>query len=287
MDKPAKLVANLCANDKRGGDPMESDRHGRIARKIFDANRNRERFRPLREDDEPESLEAAYIIQDKVHRLLQTEGDMGPIGGHKIALTSAAIQELCGVTQPVYGSIFTKTIRRSPCVLKLSEFMRLGLEFEVAFEIARDVMADGAPYDTHSIGEYVHSCMPAFELIDDRSADYSDLDAASILTDRCWCGGIVLGQPVMDWRDLDLARTPVNLRWNGDTVDEAVTGDALGHPLAGLAWVANHLASRGRMLRQGEVVMTGSALKTRFAKPGDAVVYSIEGVGEVSLRVET
>lgn len=265
---------------------MDPDRNGRIARKIFDANRNLEPFEPLRGDDEPGSLEDAYHIQDEVHRLFEAEAGMGPLGGHKIALTSKAIQELCGVDKPVYGGIFAKTIRRSPCVLKLSDFMRLGLEFEVAFEVGRDVMADGAPYDTHSIGEYVRTCMPAFELIDDRIADYGDLDAASILTDRCWCGGIVLGDPVEDWRGLDLARTPVELSWNGEIVDRAVAGDALGHPLSGLAWIANYLASRGRMLRQGEIVMTGSALKTRFPKPGDAVDYCIKGLGEVSVRIE-
>lgn len=282
---PAKMMARLLQRQE-GCEDMNLEPNSRIARKIFTANQNMERFEPLRGDDEPDSLESAYTIQDEVHRLMQSEADMGPIGGHKIALTSKAIQELCGVDKPVYGSIFAKTIRRSPCVLKLSDFMRLGLEFEVAFEVGRDVMPDGAPYDTHSIADFAETCMPAFELIEDRIADYGDLDAASILTDRCWCGGIVLGAPVEDWQNLDLARTHVDLNWNGEIVDRSVAGDALGHPLAGLAWIANHLASRGRMLREGEIVMTGSALKTRFTKPGDKVVYSIEGLGEVAVRIE-
>jgi len=265
---------------------MTEDRTGRIARKIFDANRAGERFEPLRGADVPNSLDEAYDIQDAVYRLFEQEAGAGPLGGHKIALTSIAIQELCGVDKPVYGGIFAKTIHRSPCVLKTSDFMRLGIEFEVAFEIGEDVPADGTVHDERTIADCVAACMPAFELIEDRSADYSDLDAASILTDRCWCGGVVLGDPVKDWRDLDLANTPVELHWDGEVADRAVTGDALGHPLAGLAWIANHLAARGRTMRRGEIVMTGSALKTRFAKPGDAIVYRIKGLGDVSVRIE-
>jgi 2-keto-4-pentenoate hydratase len=60
----------------------------------------------------------------------------------------------------------------------------------------------------------------------------------------------------------------------------------MGHPFAGLAWVANHLYTRGRTLAKGEIVMTGSTLKTRFPEAGDHVRYVIEGLGETELRIE-
>ncbi len=161
----------------------------------------------------------------------------------------------------------------------------MGLEFEVAVEIGRDLPAAEAPWDRESIAAYVAACRPAFELIEDRDADYGDLDAASILADRCWCAGVVLGPRVTAWQALDLAAAPVELRWNGEVVERAVTGDSMGHPFEGLAWVANHLAGRGQALRAGEIVITGSALKTRFPAAGDAVSYRIEGLGEVSLVV--
>ena len=142
-----------------------------------------------------------------------------------------------------------------------------------------------APWTRESIGDHVAALRPAFELIEDRDADYGDLDAASILADRCWCAGVVLGPRVEDWQGLDLAAAPVALSWNGEVVERAATGDSMGHPFEGLAWVANHLAGRGQSLREGEIVITGSALKTRFPEPGDAVIYRIDGLGEVSLSV--
>lgn len=264
-----------------------SDKTARIARRIFQANRARERFRPLRGVDTPGSLEEAYLIQDEVHRLFETEAGMGPLGGHKIALTSRAVQELCGVDQPAYGKVFAGTIRPSPARVQLSDYLRLGLEFEVAVEIGRDLPAAEAPWDRARIADYAAAVLPAFELIEDRNADYGDLDAASILADRCWCAGVVLGPRVEGWRQLDLAAAPVELAWNGEVVERAVTGDSLGHPFEGLAWVANHLAGRGQALRRGEIVITGSALKTRFPQAGDKVAYRIEGLGEVSLTVES
>lgn len=264
---------------------MDAEQEKRIAREIFNAHQSRERFQALQGADAPDDLESAYRIQDEVDRLFLTEGNSGPMGGHKIALTSKAIQELCGVDQPAYGAVLAKSIRRSPAVVKASDFIRLGLEFEVAFKIGRDVPRQAAGYDRTSIADYVESCMPAFELIEDRAADYKVLDAASILTDRCWCGGVVIGAAAADWRDLDLANAQGRLIWNGVEIDSGLAGDALGHPLEGLAWIANHLLSRGNSLRQGEIIITGSALKTQFPKPGDRACYRIEGLGEVALEV--
>lgn len=254
-----------------------------VARKIFDANIDRQRFRPLRGNDEPGSLDTAYDIQDALYRIMQTEGQSGPIGGHKIAVTSPDIQKLCGVDQPVYGSIFANTIHRSPHVADMAAFIRLGVEFEVAFEIGGDVPLSAAPFDSKSISAFVKSAMPAFELIEDRNADYGTLDAKSILTDRCWCGGVVLGTPVKNWQQLDLGNLNGTVHWNNELLETGNTGNALGNPLNGLAWIANHLASRGGKLLAGEIAMTGSALKTRFPNAGDCCTYEVEQLGKVSM----
>ncbi len=256
----------------------------RIADHIFEAHRRRARFERLRGALAPASLVEAYEVQDEVHRRFAAAG-WGELGGHKIALTSKAIQELCGVDQPAGGAIFASTIRSSPATLRLADFMHLGLEFELGVRLGRDLPAAGAPYTLAKVTPAVTACMPAFELIEDRNADYADLDAASILTDKCWCGGVVLGPEVADWQGLDLETTPVELIWNGAVVDQGVTGAAMGHPFESLAWLANLLASRGRGMRAGDIVITGSALRTRFPEVGDDVTYRIAGLGETTARM--
>ncbi len=256
----------------------------RIADHIFLAHRRKARFERLRGEFAPVSLEEAYDVQDAVHGRFTAAG-WGELGGHKIALTSRAIQELCGVDQPAGGGVFESTIQSSPATLRLADFMHLGLEFELGVRLGRDLPAAEAPYSRASVTPAVRACMPAFELIEDRGADYTDLDAASILTDKCWCAGVVIGPEALDWQGLDLETTPVELLWNGEVVDQGVTGAAMGHPFESLAWLANLLASRGRGMRAGEIVITGSALKTRFPEEGDEVTYRIAGLGETTVRV--
>jgi 2-keto-4-pentenoate hydratase len=257
---------------------------GKIADRIFEAHQRKARFERLRGELAPASLAEAYEVQDAVHRRFTAAG-WGELGGHKIALTSKPIQELCGVDQPAGGAIFASTIQNSPATLRLADFMHLGLEFELGVRLGRDLPAAGAPYDRAKVTPAVATCMPAFELIEDRNADYTDLDAASILTDKCWCGGVVIGPEALDWQGLDLETTPVELLWNGAAVDRGVTGAAMGHPFESLAWLANLLASRGRGMRAGELVITGSALRTRFPEPGDEITYRIAGLGETTVRI--
>jgi 2-keto-4-pentenoate hydratase len=64
-----------------------------------------------------------------------------------------------------------------------------------------------------------------------------------------------------------------------------LTGAAMGHPFEALAWLADLLASRKRGMKAGEIVITGSALRTRFPEAGDHVTYRIEGLGETNVRI--
>ena len=120
---------------------MDKTRAGIVARNIFHANVRRERFQPLRGQDEPKTLADAYDIQDELYRIMQAETGAGPIAGHKIAITSPDIQKLCGVDQPVYGSIFANTIHRSPHVANHADFIRIGSFLSFLDHFRRDLNA--------------------------------------------------------------------------------------------------------------------------------------------------
>ena len=110
------------------------------------------------------------------------------------------------------------------------------------------------------------------------------MDGLSLVADNSWAAGVVLGPECAKWRDLDLTATPVALTHNGIT-DQAVTGAAMGNPLASLAWVANLLNAEGGQVKAGEIVITGSTLATRFPAAGDQLEYMVDGVGEVALTI--
>ena len=172
----------------------------------------------------------------------------------------------------------------SPARVDLAAYHHLGVEFEVAVRVGADLPASGGPWTRASVADRVAACLPAFELVEDGNADYKTLDAFTLVAQNTWNAGIVLGAPVTAWRSVDLERAVTRCWINDQPGGEGKTGDALGHPFEALAWLANLLNRRGRMLERGMVVMTGSSITTKFPAPGDRVRFVIDGLGEVALE---
>jgi 2-keto-4-pentenoate hydratase len=253
------------------------------ARACSETHRRRDRYRPLDAALRAGPLDDAYRIQEALHRLM-VEAGRGEIAGWKIALTSKAMQQMTGVDQPAAGAIFSKVVHPSPARVDLAAYHHLGVEFEVAVRLADALPAGAGPWTRAAVAGRVAACMPAFELVEDGHADYTTLDAFTLIAQNTWNGGVVLGAPVTDWRGLDL-ETAVTRCWINDAPGgQGKTGDAMGHPFEAVAWVANLLNRRGRQLERGMLVMTGSSITTKFPAPGDRVRFAIDGLGEVALE---
>jgi 2-keto-4-pentenoate hydratase len=255
-----------------------------VGRAFLRIHRTRARYRPLDAALRAGPLEDAYRIQDTVHGLM-TAGGRGDIVGWKIALTSKAMQQMTGVDQPAAGAIFSTVVHQSPARVALGDYHHLGVEFEVAVRLADDLPARGEAWTRLSVAPRVAACVPAFELVEDGDADYKTLDAFTLIAQNTWNGGVVLGAPAGDWRSVDLESAVTRCWINDGAGGQGKTGDAMGHPLEALAWVANLLNRRGRMLRRDMVVMTGSSITTKFPAAGDRVRFAIDGLGEIALTV--
>jgi 2-keto-4-pentenoate hydratase len=253
------------------------------ARDAFTGYKAHTRYRPLDAALRAAPLEDAYRIQDALHRVM-AEAGRGEIAGWKIALTSKAMQQMTGVDQPAAGAIFSKVIHASPARVDVAAYHHLGIEFEVAVRVGDDLPAGGGPWTRASVAGTVAACIPAFELVEDGDADYKTLDAFTLIAQNTWNGGVVLGPAVTEWRTIDLERAVTKCWVNDQPAGQGKTGDAMGHPLEAVAWLANLLNGRGRALQRGMIVMTGSSITTKFPAPGDRVRFAIEGLGEVALE---
>src|SRR5262247_730623 len=253
------------------------------ARTSLEMHRTRTRYRPFDAALRAAPLEDAYRIQDALHRLM-AEAGRGEIAGWKIALTSKAMQQMTGVDQPAGGAIFSKVVHASPARVDVAAYHHLGVEFEVAVRVADDLPASGGPWTRASVAGRVAACIPAFELVEDGDADYKTLDAFTLVAQNTWNGGVVLGPAVTEWRSVDLERAITRCWVNDQPAGQGKTGDAMGHPFDAVAWLANLLNSRGRMLTRDMIVMTGSSITTKFPSPGDRIRFAIEGLGEVALE---
>jgi len=228
---------------------------------------------------EPESVEEGYAVQALVHDRLEAAG-FGRRIGHKIGCTTPVMQAYLKIDHPCAGEVFETTVADHMVTLPLARFHRIGVECEIAARIGDDMPAVGIPYDQGNVRDAVAALMPAIELADDRYAHFPSLSAPVLIADDFFNAGVVLGEPFEGWRDLDLQAI------EGDMfVDKVRAGsgrgrDVLGHPMAALAWLANHRAALGKPLRAGEFVMLGSVVKTvHFEAPAE-VLIRFEHLGE-------
>ena len=254
------------------------------ARHLFQAAQAGERGATLPDDIAPADVEAAYQVQDRL-QALWIEAGAGEIAGWKVALTSKVMQELVGVSQPCEGAIFANRVHHGAARLSHGSFVNIGVESEIAVRLACDLPPADGPYDQDNIRRGVAACMAAIEIVEDRAIDYSLIDAPLLIADNSFNAGCVLGEPVTEWRNLDLSALAGRMLINGELVGRGVGGDVLGHPLVPLAWLANNLNQRGTMLHAGDVVLTGSIVATKWLQPGDNMVTEVDGLGRASLSV--
>lgn len=252
---------------------------------LYEAHRRRERFAPLPAELAPRDLAEAYAIQGQF--VSRRAADLGPVTGYKIALTTPAMRAMVGLGDSIAGDMLESTIRRGDAEVRAAGYQHLLVEFEIAFELAEDLPAIDAPYSRERIARAVAAAMPALELADDRHADYAQLKQHPLMlaADNGWNEGAVLGAPVRDWRALDLAALRGTASINGQPVGEGHGRDVMGHPLDGLAWLANNLAARGLGLWRGDVVITGSLVTSKFPAAGDRVRWQAGELGAVALHI--
>ena len=233
----------------------------------------------------PESISEAYEVQAAYQGALS--GKFGPVAGYKIAYTTTALQQSSGISEPVAGVILANNVRQSPAVLNSADFLQPGIECEVGVRLGRDLPASGAPYGRDGVSAAVESVMTAFEVVDNRRTQGQDTQTQLLTTiaSNILNAGIVLGEPVADWRGIHLAGCRGYMEINGELVGEGMGSDVMGHPLEPLAWLANALAAQGRELKAGMVVITGSIVSPKWLKAGDSALIEIEGLGKAELSV--
>jgi 2-keto-4-pentenoate hydratase len=258
-----------------GTEKLDPEELGRIAEQLAAEHRDGVKFHRF---DEIGGLQDAYRVQDAY--VSATIGH-DACAGYKIGLTSKRMQKMCGIDQPICGTIFSRNVFRSGARLSMASYGRLGLEFEICVRLGRDLDPGSGPFTPEKAGEAVDAVAAAIELVDDRHADYSALDINTLVADNSWNAGVVLG---------DFALPPARLDdlegiayWNGTELARGHGADALGHPFVPLAWLANHLAAHGRRLRRGDIVMTGSIVTTQFPTAPFTYRFDVAGLGSVDI----
>jgi 2-oxo-3-hexenedioate decarboxylase/2-keto-4-pentenoate hydratase len=247
------------------------------ARYVDDAHRTRARYRNLPEAIAPTTIAEAYAAQAALCELWTPR--IGPIAGLKIATTTKVMQQLMGIDHPCMGTVFAGRVYASPAVIAKSDFINVRIECELAVRLGRNLPKGAAPHTRESLRAAITHIMPAFELIEDRFADYKSSKALSLIVDNAWNGGVVIGRGRPLPAGLDLDGIAGVLKSSGRQTGAGRTDD----PLGALAWLANQAAECGRPMTAGMVVITGSVIPTVDIAVGERLDFALDGIGETSL----
>lgn len=234
-------------------------------------------------DCRPEGTSDGYAIQEASHAPIAAHG-LGPIVGWKIGCTTPVMQAYIGIDEPCAGAVFASQVGGPAVRLLATDFVRAGVECEIAVRLGADLTPGGAPYGRADVARAVSDCMTSIEIVDDRYVDFRALPAPTLIADNFFNAGCVLGEARVIGRDFDLAALRGRMKVNDQEIGAGTGANILGHPLDALAWFANLRASLGLKLGAGTFVSLGSIVKVHWVTPGDDIEAEIDGLGVARVR---
>ena len=229
----------------------------------------------------PSDVDDAYAIQDRVHAKRADAGQA--LGGWKLGCTTPVMQEMLGIPSPCVGGILAADIHPSPLTRPFEQFVSPMAECEIAIRLGADAPINDNGYDRESIAPFVYSAMTAMEITEERYQDRPERAAAEFIADDFFQKAVVLGPERTDWSTLDLAAMIGTTHVAGEARGRGKGSDVMGHPFAALAWLADHLAARGKHLKKGDIVSTGSVVIATPIGRGEQTICAIDGLGEARL----
>src|SRR6188472_3891821 len=257
---------------------LSDDVRSAVADALRDAEAGRRPIPPLRETWPEIDVVDAYEIQLlNIRRRLQAGAG---VRGHKVGLSSKAMQDMMGVDEPDYGHLLTDMEVSSGEPVPAGRYCYPRVEVEVAFVLGETLPGAGCTEDdVLRATEYV---APAIELIDSRIADW-DIKIADTIADNASSAGFVLGPERVSPHQVDLTAIEAVLMRNGEKVAEGRSDAVLGNPVTAVAWLADKVAGFGVTLEAGHVILPGSVHRAIDVRPGDDFVAEFTDFGSVHL----
>ncbi|MDO5628223.1 MAG: 2-keto-4-pentenoate hydratase [Mobilicoccus sp.] len=234
---------------------------------------------PLTETYPDLALEDAYEIQLLAVRERLAAGRR--VKGHKVGLTSPAMQKQLGVDQPDYGHLFDDMFHTEHTPIGVSTFLQPRIEPEIAFVLKKPLAGPGVTVaEALAAVDFV---LPSLEIVDSRIRDWK-IGLFDTIADNASSGGVVLGSRPTPVDAVDLRTTGCVLTKNATVVATGAGGAVLGSPITALVWLANTVGARGVVLEAGHVVLPGSCTSMVPVAPGDTVTATFGGLGSVTAR---
>lgn len=256
-----------------------------LAIELHEAERSRVQIGQFSKRFPEITIEDGYQIGREWVNIKRAEGHV--VRGHKIGLTSRAMQQAVQINEPDYGTLLDSMFFNDGSDIPFDRFITPMVEVELAFVLGRRLEGPNVTItDVLSATEYV---VPALELIDSRMQRIDPLTqstrrATDTISDNAANAGIVMGARPIRPDAIDLRWVGALLYRNGVIEETGLAAGVLNHPANGVAWLANKLAAWGECLEAGEVVLGGSFTRPVSASKGDVWHADYGPLGGISFR---
>lgn len=252
-----------------------------LAADLAQAERSRAPISPLTAAHPDIDVVDAYEIQ--LINIRQRVAEGARVVGHKVGLSSAAMQQMMGVDEPDYGHLLDQMQVFEDVPVPAARYLYPRVEVEVGFILARDL--PGADCTEADVLAATEALVPAIELIDTRITDWQ-IKLCDTIADNASSAGFVLGQARVAPAEVDVTAINATLTRNGEVVAKGCSDAVLGNPVTAVAWLARKVQGFGVRLKAGDLVLPGSCTRAIDVRPGDEFVAEFDGLGPVRLSFE-
>lgn len=252
-----------------------------LAADLAQAERRREPIAPLIAAHPDIDVVDAYEIQ--LINIRHRVADGARVVGHKVGLSSLAMQQMMAVDEPDYGHLLDDMQVFEDVPVDAARYLYPRVEVEVGFILSEDLPGAGCTED--DVLAATEALVPSIELIDTRITDWK-IALCDTIADNASSAGFVLGEARVPPDDVDVKAIDAVLTRNGQVVAEGRGDAVLGNPVTAVAWLARKVESFGVRLRRGDIVLPGSCTRAIDARPGDEFVAEFSGLGSVHLSFE-
>jgi 2-keto-4-pentenoate hydratase len=252
-----------------------------LAAELAQAERSKVPLKPLTDGVPGMDVVDAYEIQ--LINIRQRVAEGARIVGHKVGLSSLAMQKMMNVDEPDYGHLLDDMEVFEDKPVAAGRFLLPRVEVEVGFILADDLPGEGCTED--DVLAATAAFAPSIELIDTRITDWK-IKLCDTIADNASSAGWVLGKERVSPKDIDIQNIDAVLTRNGEVVAEGRSDAVLGNPVTAVAWLARKVDQFGVRLRAGDIVLPGSCTRAIDARPGDDFVAKFDGLGSVHLSFE-
>ena len=224
------------------------------------------------------TMEDAYAISTEVAQRKIAGG--ATLIGHKVGLTSKAMQRSSQIDEPDYGHLLDYMMIADGARVPHESYCLPRVEIELAFILGKQLRGPGIGLpDVLRATEYV---VPAIEIVDARLQDPRKI--FDTVSDNGAAAGIVIGGRPVGPLEIDLRWVGGIMYRNSEIEETGVAAGVLGHPALGVAWLANKLGKHGVALEPGHLVLAGSFTRVVFAKKGDTLHADFGALGGIAVQ---